>query len=579
MKKPAHIERLPTGLLRMRIPDPFRKGERITLSGHNEMSLRARYDQIIRTIGDWKLGAIGPEECRRAVNRVALGAPTLKDVFDAYNRTLRGEWGEVKVPAIWRSRLEPYFGDRTKVFELTAERMATWERAELDKGISRKTIVNAFHCVRAAVRLSMLQTGQQSLYPWLTWRPLGLAKNSEQSQRSAAVTLDQLRALMHAANRYDRWLETKGIFADVAIRIMTGALAGLRMGEIAALGWDHVDLALDESGRVVGEIKIWHNCRPNWKARHPTWDRPLDDPKGRRHRQHGLHPELARALYDHRERLKGKVSEDGVSWYRPDGPVFPVLGPRGTGQWRQQPGALSGKVFRQIVSVAGFQGGKWSPHSLRHTFCTLTARAAWQKTGDLQAARLLTGHQDQKTLDSYLHRAGEGTPVSLIDELGQACLPAIPSPKLLAQGEVLSEAREIDRKLMGLAAAIVVESDPPSPADEKKREAKLALPELARLYPDETPQIVTRRADARYRSAYSEAKRAGKDKKECGQWGKRARDGFLGSWKKAQKRARVELAAAPRVVGLDDPDVAAFLEGMREIVEVPEPIRGEETGE
>jgi integrase len=540
MKKPPHIERLPgSGLLRVRIPDPFRKGERITVTGHNEASVLARVDQIRRTIEDWKLGAIGPEECRRAINRVALGAPTLRDVYDAYNRTLRGEWGEVKVPAIWKSRLGPYF-EKSKVFELTAERMAAWERSELDKGLSPKTIVNAFHCVRAAVRLSMLQSGGTSLYPWLTWRPQGLAKNSEQSQRSAAVSLDELRALMHAANRYDQWLESKGIFADVALRIFTAALAGTRMGEMAALGWDHVLLPDHaQAGEAVqGMIRIWKNTRPNWRTRHPTWTRPLDDPKGKRHRGHGLHPELARALYDHRERLKRRFSKKtGKSWYAPDGPVFPVMGPKGEGVWRSQPGALNGRVFRQIVQVAGFVGGKWSPHSLRHTFCTLTARAAWQATGDLVAARILTGHQDQKTLDAYLHRASEAMPQSLIGELGQASLPGILSPKLLEVGEIVAEAREIDRKLTGIAAAIVV-------PDREPELSSMTLVELAQRFPSDTPKAVIHRADARYRRAYNEAKRDGKDVEVCKERGTRARHGFMSAWRKAQQKARAELAKA-----------------------------------
>jgi hypothetical protein len=194
-------------------------------------------------------------------------------------------------------------------------------------------------------------------------------------------------------------------------------------------------------------------------------------------------------------------------------------------------------VFRQIVQVAGFVGGKWSPHSLRHTFCTLTARAAWQATGDLVAARILTGHQDQKTLDAYLHRASEAMPQSLIGELGQASLPGILSPKLLEVGEIVAEAREIDRKLTGIAAAIVV-------PDREPELSSMTLVELAQRFPSDTPKAVIHRADARYRRAYNEAKRDGKDVEVCKERGTRARHGFMSAWRKAQQKARAELAKA-----------------------------------
>src|ERR1019366_1790348 len=126
MKRPPYIEHLPSGLLRIRVPDPFRKKDRINVTGHNEASVRARADQIRRTIEDFRLGAIGEAECRKAITRVAFGAPTLRDVWDSYASTLRGEWGKVKVPGIWRSRVEPYFA-KAKVYELEPAAMAAWE--------------------------------------------------------------------------------------------------------------------------------------------------------------------------------------------------------------------------------------------------------------------------------------------------------------------------------------------------------------------------------------------------------------------------------------------------------------------
>ena len=540
MKRPPYIEHLPSGLLRIRVPDPFRKKDRINVTGHNEASVRARADQIRRTIEDFRLGAIGEAECRKAITRVAFGAPTLRDVWDSYASTLRGEWGKVKVPGIWRSRVEPYFA-KAKVYELEPAVMAAWETAELAKGLAPKTIVNAFHCIRAAVRMSLDQV-EGLRYPWLNWRPLGNAKDSEASQRESFVSLEEVRMLMHAANRYDTYLEGKGLFADVAIRIFVAALTGARQGELAALGWDHVllpDELPPDGSRLSAEIRVWKTCRPNWQTEHPNWTRPLDDPKGRRHRQHRLHYEVARALFDRRERLRGR------GWYRIDGPVFPTYG----GKWRLQPETINGSVFRAIVAQAGFPTERFSPHSLRHTFCTLTAQAAFMLTGDIQAAKILTGHSNVKTLEGYLHRGSRGLPESLIPELGQASLPGLPFGALPAaerdRKTLAVVALETDRQLSGLASAIVVHRAPDPWASPN------AMAEIARKHPHGIPDTVANRADGRYRRAYNEAKREGKDKELCAVIGKRARSGFLSSWRKAQKSARASLPArapeAPRV--------------------------------
>ena len=229
--------------------------------------------------------------------------------------------------------------------------------------------------------------------------------------REACRDVDELGRLVDAA----RLLDVTGAdpAGDLGCRVLVGALTGLRQGELAALGWD--DLELDGESPL---LRVRRATLPGWCKSAEKGARPSALPKGKRERVQLLHVDAAVALGLHRERLRklGQFFEAG--------PVFPAPG----GGYRAAPCVIRPEVLRRFVEIAGLPNApSWTTHSLRHSFATLEASGSWASSGDLRGAMTRTGHARVETLTGYLHAAGRGLARSAIGRLPEsAALEAAP---------------------------------------------------------------------------------------------------------------------------------------------------------
>lgn len=132
------------------------------------------------------------------------------------------------------------------------------------------------------------------------------------------------------------------VFRLVATLIFTGR----RIGEAAALEWQHLDLP-------ALKYKVWVPKRHMWQ-----W--------------FPMHPALADVL--------GPVGQD-------IGRVFP--------RWRT--GCAAGHAVKEALRAAGL--GNLRPHDLRHTFASLVILAG----NDLKIAQELLGHSSYKSTLRYAH--------------------------------------------------------------------------------------------------------------------------------------------------------------------------------
>ena len=517
MRRP-HVERLPSGAFSVRVSHPLRPGQRVRITADSEAVILARLDAIRAVSRDLRLGALSEREALSMLSRYTHGAATVADLWSSYVETLRDPW-KGKVRGIWTARIEPHFAT-LRAYELTADKLAQWEARELKRGIAPKTILNAYQCLRAAFRLGM--PDRVSEIPWRTWRPLGPPKGPEH-EREGCRDLGELERLIRAAVASDERQARSGRYVDLAVRVVVGALCGLRQGELAALAWDCLDLE--------GEpplLRVRYAMRPGWRTEHPEWLRPLDAPKGNRRREQVVHPSACAALRQHRARLVA------LGLYRTDGPVFPAPGPLADKlgpRFRNAPDTIRPEVFRRLVVAADLPyPQRWTPHSLRHTFSTLEVFGAWSLTGDVRAAMQRTGHQKVETLLGYMHRAGRGHQEPLIPDLpAAAAVAALPAAPVAAALEAVgTQLREL-----GTIAGTVEIRD--------RADRDLPLRDLADKFREAgvVPRVVSDRADARYRRAYNHHLRAGHALEVAREAGQRARKGFLMAWARLQQRARV----------------------------------------
>lgn len=527
MRRP-HVERLSSGAYSARISDPTRPGVRIRITDDTEAKVLARVERSLALAREIRAGVADPRDVRRRFAKVAIGAPTIDEVWASYEATLRGQWRK-KVGSIWRAQIAPNLGG-ARVFELNPERMASWERWSKAEGRGPKTIQNAFVALRAAMRAALHERVEE--IPWRTWRPQGPPVGYE--PREACRSVAELEALVMACARYDaEAVQRVGALGDLAVRVLVLALCGLRQGEAVALGWDA--LAIDgEDGDWTMTVKA--AAHEDWKRR-PGATRPLDPPKGNKIRTQALHAHAAAALRHQRERLRGR----GI--YRPDGPVFPTR----EGEWRAGSIVVEPDVFRRVVEAAALptEAGKtWTPHSLRHTFATLETWAAWSLTGDVQAAMARTGHTKMETLMGYLRRAGRGRPAAFIPALsGGAAQVALGLPPAMAPAE-LGPAGEVAHGALANVANVAIgraAAVEPEPNERAKSLRELAQGAKAG---EAVPDEVRRRAEAAYRKAYLVAQRSGAAPEACRQRGGAAKRAFLGAWGKVRGRtARVHKTA------------------------------------
>ena len=376
----------------LRVPHPLRAGGRIRLCGVTRHEVEGRAARLAAVGVDLRLGVLAPAQAWAAVERLTGRAATVTvlALWAPYVQSLRPSWAR-KARGVWKQRLCE-FGPLSP-WELTAARLTGWQACEVAAGCSAKTVTNAFACLRAAFRRDPAFAGAG--LPWGLWQP-GRVPAAE---REACRDVSEVLRLIEAAAQIDRAHALAiGEVRDLPARVAVLALCGLRQGEAAALGWDAVEL-----DAAAPFIRIFRATVAGWSG-----VRPDDLPKGRRGRVQLLHPDAVIALRAQAAALAR------LGWLRVDGPVFPAAG----GGWRPSACVVRSDLFRRVVALAGLPNvPAWCTHSLRHTFASLEAAAAFAAGGDLAGAMARTGHARAATLTGYLHASGRGLAPSGIGRL------------------------------------------------------------------------------------------------------------------------------------------------------------------
>jgi integrase len=295
--------------------------------------------------------------------------------------------------------------------ELTDARLSAWAEGMKKEGFAPGTIGAYFDVLAAAVR-SAVRRGQVALVPWKHFRP---PRSEKGARPSAATSVRELARIVAAARLVDLRRQRSGLYSDLACRVIVLAMTGMRNGEAAGLGWDHIDFEA-EGGPMV---TICVQAKDGWRRTCPGKARPDFAVKGRRGHVQRLHFNAAIALMVQADALRAR------GWYAPDGPVFPS--PR-TGGWRPNANAIAPEEIRELARAVGLSG-RWVTHSLRHTFATLEANAPG---GSARAAQMRIGHASLAQTDRYVHDAMSAPP-SAIPRLPASAFQDLSEPKQLAQ--------------------------------------------------------------------------------------------------------------------------------------------------
>lgn len=473
-------QRLENGRCVSHIKNPFSDG-RIKLSARSPEELAdkkreidALEEQVRRAFALAEVGRMRVEDAARENDeaaryvahrfgrrRVETTPKGLGDLFGAYMATLRTVGAKRKALSAWRHQIAPLLGD-LYTWELSRARMVSWElalrsasapnssspaghrpatrpgrrlrarRARLRraeraerKAYAASTIRVAFELLRAAHILFEISPA------WGSWRP----KKGKRAPREAARDPGELELLVKAALGRDLVYWRKGLYADLAYRVIVIALCGLRQGEAAGLGWDHVDL-------LRRTVTVRYQAIDGWKTLHPAMARPLFPVKNEKHdgpaHEQALHDDAYRVL------VAQKAQLEKFGWYRPDGPVFPhhegrIIDVRAAGQcpdgswkrearpfvtgrgaWRPNNNCIDPRAMRTLAAQAGVRNASaWVVHSLRASFATLEILSGQ----DPKSAQARTGHATMRALEAYVY-----APRGLV----KSRIPELPSVKLAA---------------------------------------------------------------------------------------------------------------------------------------------------
>jgi len=183
----------------------------------------------------------------------------------------------------------------------------------------------------------------------------------------------------HDFDDYERLVDAARSDKDAYLIVLLGGDAGLRCGEIMALGWNDTDLRKRQL------------C-----VQHSDWKGHVTTTKGGRLRYVPMTTRLAAGLQAHRHLVSDRVlcQTDGAP--------------------------LTQKIVREHVLRAArrAQIAKGGVHILRHTFCSHLA----MRGAPARAIQELAGHQDLATTQRYMHlspAAIEGA-IRLLETTGSA---------------------------------------------------------------------------------------------------------------------------------------------------------------
>lgn len=379
---------------RLQMVNPL-TGERISITRRSTREAAEVKAKCARVFDDARDGHLAAGEALERVAQILRGqvrALTIDDVFDAWIATKRDR-ERLRVAAYWRLHLAPHFAGLHPL-ALTEERMRAWWEAvgHANKGkapLAESTRLTVLAQLHAAIALAV-RSERLSHVPWRGWRPPAPYRRD----RAAATSEAALERLLEAAYAADR--ATWPAYSDLSYRLGFLLLTGLRQGEAAGLGWDHVLLDADRP-RVIIE---WQT-KDGWRAAHPEWDRPRYVAKARRDREVRIGPACVALLRAQRAQLERHGVHDAGR-----GPVFPSFTPGLKSEWRALACVIRPERMRELARTAGLpDADRWTTHATRHTFVTLTARSA--SAGNLRDLMSATGHSSPEMLMRYMHQTGE----------------------------------------------------------------------------------------------------------------------------------------------------------------------------
>lgn len=232
-------------------------------------------------------------------------------------------------------------------------------RVLADKGLAPSTVRNIIAPVRALFATAV-EEGVLRHNPALGLRLPGTRPGPEQVK---ALTPEQLALLIDKTP--DEW--------KLLVRFV--AATGLRIGEVVALRWEHIDF---ERRRVLVRERRYKETVDAPKSRYGRRDVPIST-------------EMAKAL----KRARASSRYPG-----PLAPVFPTL--RGT---PHRPENLLRRVLKESAKGAGVPWAGW--HTLRHTCATDLFRAG----ASAKQVQIWLGHHSPAfTLGTYVHLLAEDLP-------------------------------------------------------------------------------------------------------------------------------------------------------------------------
>jgi integrase len=244
---------------------------------------------------------------------------------------------------ILRKHLLPAFG-RLKLDQIDAARIETFKAQKVKEGLSKKSVNNLLTVLRKLLALAQ-EFGELSTVPKVVW----LKAPKPEIDFLSFEEADQMES--HAEP--GRW----------KTMIILALNTGLRIGELAALSWDCVDMA---NGRLVVKRNVYRG--------------QLGTPKGGREREVPLNDRALKALREYPRRLNS-------SW------VFPQR----DGGFIRNPQHTCAEAILRNAERAGIRPIGW--HTLRHTFASHLVMSGVP----LKAVQELMGHATIEMTMRYAH--------------------------------------------------------------------------------------------------------------------------------------------------------------------------------
>lgn len=378
------------GRYRARVTDPRDKTRKWIVRDTPEEVMQG-WAQMARVRSDLALGLGAGTEHERLLDR-ALQGPL----------TVARAWENREAARVYVSRAEAYAGrvlvrtlGKVEVGQLDGKTMAAWWR-ELRDDYAENTARLVYYQLHRAVQLAVLR----GLLPRIPWAADFTLPKKTRVRPKLLRSEGEVRALLEAAASEDARVEE-----PYPLRLMLFSLAlgsGMRTGELAGLGWDH--LAIDEPPfRVYVEFQAVRDWRAAQTERKMPIDRPRMPPKGGKDREIGLEPVVAAGL-----RLVRAQQQD-LGIYAEEGPVLSR-----DGLWPRHNYVLTPQEVLRVTRLANVQD-KITMHGFRHSFLSHGLQTSG---GDLAAMAALAGHADVRTIaKTYLHAVGFGVRTATVPGL------------------------------------------------------------------------------------------------------------------------------------------------------------------